>query len=95
MNNKMKRIYYEEVMAKFKALFQNLPGQTEKNHDKPYGSTHFWPSCFVTYSLYLRINIPAIIVTKAHRQFYFVTLSIYETRLKILDTHRPGCKKHG
>jgi hypothetical protein len=34
MNNELKRIWKEVIMASFEVLFQHLPGGTEKNHKK-------------------------------------------------------------
>jgi hypothetical protein len=40
MNNKLKKIYNEEVMVKFKTISQNLPRGAEENHEKPHGGEH-------------------------------------------------------
>jgi hypothetical protein len=34
MNNELERVWKEVVVAKFKILFQHLPGGTEENHEK-------------------------------------------------------------
>jgi hypothetical protein len=35
VNNELKRMWKEVVMAKFKVLSQHLPVGTEENHEKP------------------------------------------------------------
>jgi hypothetical protein len=38
MNYDLKRMWEELVMARFKVTSQHLPGGTEENYEKPWGS---------------------------------------------------------
>jgi hypothetical protein len=40
MNNLLGRMWKGDVMAKFKALWKELPGVTEKNHEQLLGSRY-------------------------------------------------------